>query len=107
MELNAIYDKGRVKFIQPVRFVRDRINIRIVVSDDDVVPMKNGQSEPMEARKSTFPYDLEGQSQRLRERLDRIRHAPLPPNDAIPPLTEKQTGRMEAFAHRGDLRRER
>lgn len=107
MELNAIYDKGRLKFTQPVRFVRDRIRLRVLVSDNEVMFVGGAQSDLKETEKSVLPPDLDLQSENMRERLDRIRNAPLPPAEAIPPLTEKQKERMEAFSYREELRDER
>jgi len=107
MELNAIYDKGRLKFTQPVRFVRDRISLRVVVSDNEVMFVGGAQSDLKETGNSVLPPDLDLQSENMRERLDRIRNAPLRPAEALPPLTEKQKERMEAFAYRDELRKER
>lgn len=106
MELNAIYDKGRLKFTQPVRFVRDRVSMRVVVSDDEVMFVEAGEDEIKEAEKSGVPPDLELESENLRERLDRIRNAPLPPEETLSPMTEKQKARIEAFADRELLREE-
>jgi hypothetical protein len=107
MELNAIYDKGRLNFTQPVRFVRDRISIRVVVADDEVVLGAEGKPDLRGSGKWGLPPDLEMESENLRERLDRIRNAPLPPEETLSPLTEKQKERMEAFAYREGLRKER
>ena len=68
---------------------------------------EGGQSDLREAGKSVLPADLELESENLRERLDRIRNAPLTPEDELPPLTEKQRERMEAFAYREVLKKER
>jgi hypothetical protein len=43
----------------------------------------------------------------MADRLERIRNAPLPPDEQLPPLTQKQYNRMEAFAFRDELRKMR
>lgn len=40
----------------------------------------------------------------MEEKLDRVRNAPLPADEDLPPLTQKQSDRMEAFALRDEVR---
>jgi len=37
MKLEAIYDKGRLEFIQPVHFVRDRLRVVAEVPEQEMV----------------------------------------------------------------------
>lgn len=41
-------------------------------------------------------------AEQTRARLDTVRHAPLPPEDELPPVTGKTRERIRAFAHRRD-----
>jgi hypothetical protein len=92
MKLEAIYDKGRLEFIHPIHFVRDRLRVVVEVPDQEV-----------EAPQDKAPAASMGRyAQALQARLDAIRNAPLPPDDELPEFTEKQRGRIEAFALRED-----
>ncbi len=44
---------------------------------------------------------LGGYARALKTRLDILRNEPLPPDDELPELTEKQRSRIEAFACKG------
>ena len=90
MKLEAIYDKGRLEFIQPVHFVHDRLRVVVEVPDQEVV-----KPQDMAPAASMGRY-----AQALQARLDAIRNAPLPPDNELPEFTEKQRSRIEAFALR-------
>ena len=92
MKLEAIYDKGRLEFIQPVHFVRDRLRVVVEVPEQEMVKPQG------KAPAAT----LGGYARDLKTRLDAIRNGPLPPDDELPKLTEKQRSRIEAFALRED-----
>lgn len=92
MRLEAIYDKGRLEFMQPVRFVKDRIKVIVEVSEHEVAGSK-------------FPGVKKQETEYIREllsRLDQIRKAPLPEDADKPQVTQKQIERFEAFALRED-----
>jgi hypothetical protein len=88
MKLEAIYDNGRLEFIRPVHFVSDRLRVAVEVPDQEVV-------RPQDKAPAA---SLGRYAQALQARLDAIRNAPLPPDNELPEFTEKQRGRIEAFA---------
>jgi hypothetical protein len=90
MKLEAIYDNGRLEFIHPIHFVRDRLKVVVEVPDQEVV-------KPQDKAPAA---SLGRYAQALQARLDAIRDAPLPPEDELPEFTEKQRSRIEAFAWR-------
>ena len=92
MKLEAMYDKGRLEFIQPVHFVRDRLRVVVEVPEEEVVKV---QDNAPAATLGSYAQDL-------KTRLDAIRNAPLPPDDELPEFTDKQRSRSEAFALRED-----
>lgn len=49
-----------------------------------------------------LPPEVYERARTLRERLDAIRDAPLPPDDQLPELTEKQLERIAAFELRDE-----
>ncbi len=93
MQLEAIYDHGQLKFAQPVTLTHDYLRLIVNVSNEEIFPSDN-------------PYRLSAEvmerARDMRERLDDIRNAPLPPDAELPELTEKQLERIAAFELRED-----
>lgn len=93
MRLEAIYDNGRLRFLSPVRFARERFRVAVEIPDQELL------------HPSVLETELEELDEYTREmlaQLDAIRDAPLPPDADLPPLSEKQIERHEAFALRED-----
>lgn len=93
MRLEAIYDNGRLRFLSPVRFARARFRVEVEVPEQELL-------EPIAPE--TAPDELDDYARDLLAQLDAIRDAPLPPDADLPPLSEKQIERHEAFALRED-----
>jgi len=93
MQVEAIYDHGRLEFLRPIQFKHERLNLLVNVPDDEIVNASNPYNLPQEV------IDLAAQ---MTERMDKIRNAPLPPDDQLPPVTAKTLERIEAFALRED-----
>ncbi len=91
MQVEAIYDHGRLEFIRPIQFKHERLNLVVSVPDDEIVYYSNPYNLPQEV------IDLAAQ---MTERMDKIRNAPLPPDDQLPSVTAKTLERIEAFALR-------
>ena len=93
MELEAVYEGGRLTFSRPVKFKQDRVPMVVVVPDEaieDAGPLYD------------LPQAVFETADRMRERLDAIRNAPLPPDDELPPVSDKSKARIRAFALRED-----
>lgn len=93
MQVEAIYDQGRLEFARPLKLKHQRIRLIVDIADDEIVDPSN-------------PYELEPEilaaAAQMRSRLDAIRLAPLRPDAELPELTPKQLERIEAFALRED-----
>ena len=93
MQVEAIYDQGRLEFARPIKLKHQRIRLVVEIADDEIVDSLN-------------PYELATEvlaaATQMRSRLDAIRLAPLRPDAELPELTPKQLERIEAFALRED-----
>lgn len=92
MQVEALYDHGHLEFIHPLQLRRQYLRLLVEVPDEELVtPIPNTYS---------LPPEVLAQAQAMRDQLDAIRNAPLPPDDELPELTAKQRERIEAFALR-------
>jgi len=94
MQLEAIYEQGRLKFLKPVRFKSDRIYLKVEVPD----------SEISSHRLQDIPKDLHEQAKSLLDRLATIRNAPFPAEAQVLAPTHRQLERIEAFELRAKYR---
>ncbi|MEW6490799.1 MAG: hypothetical protein AB1578_23165 [Thermodesulfobacteriota bacterium] len=109
MQLEAMYKKGRLEFVSPVRFVREQFPVRVEVPEDALAPGKGPHEAALAGEGAGAPkpaYELSPEARALAEamtaELDEIRRAPIPPDEEFPPLSPKQLERMAAFALRED-----
>jgi len=107
MQIEAIYDHGRIELPRQIRFAHQRFAVRIEVPDAVIVASEVPLSEGHAQANYTLPPEVEVLSQAMADRLERIRNAPLPSEDQLPPLTQKQLNRIEAFALRDEFRKMR
>jgi len=91
MQLEAIYDQGRLEFIRPLRLKPERLRVIVEIPDDAVV----GLVAPLD-----LPPEVPALAARMRTRLDEIRDAPLPADEQLPPVNAETLERIEAFALR-------
>jgi hypothetical protein len=94
MQVEAIYDQGRLEFVRPLRLKHDRVRLVVTVPDEEL--------------EAAVPFDLPpevlARAQALRQRLEAIRNAPPPPDEELPELTQRQVERPEAFALRDEIK---
>jgi len=100
MLADAYYDNGKIEFTRNYRFRHSRFSIRIEVPDDEVVKDLDITRGQQSASGYRLREEVEALSSSMKEKLDRIRNAPAPPDDELPPLTPKYLERLEAFALR-------
>ena len=93
MQVEAIYEQGRLEFTRPLQFKNDRVRLLIDVPDEALVDSRNPYQ---------LPPDVLALAAQMRHRMDQIRHAPLPPDDQLPPVSVKTLERIEAFTLRED-----
>lgn len=101
MQIEAIYKNGKLEFSQPIQLKHSRVRLLVEIPDEEIATTK-----PAAVRTPIASYVLPPEAQALADQmeaeLDRIRNALLPPDDELPALTEKQKGRIAAFALRED-----
>lgn len=97
MQVEAIYNKGRIELVQRLRLRHDQVRLLVTIPDEEVEQTGN-------------PYNLSAdvlqKADEMRQRMDAARRAPLPPDDELPEITPKQLERIEAFELRAQMRRE-
>jgi len=101
MQIEAIYENGKLEFSQPIQLKHSRVRLVVEIPDEEIATSKTDA-----VRKEMASYVLPPEAQALAEQmeveLDRIRNASLPPDDELPALSEKQKSRIAAFALRED-----
>ena len=95
MQVEAIYNQGRIELLQPLRLKHDHIRLVVTVPDDEIEPQANPHN---------LPDEVLLRAAEMRARLDAARHAPLPPDEELPEITSKQLERMAAFELRAQMR---
>jgi predicted DNA-binding antitoxin AbrB/MazE fold protein len=93
MQLEAIYDHGQLKFVQPVTLKHEYLRLIVNVPDEEII----SGSKP-----NSLSSEVVERARVMRERLDAIRNAPLPPDDELPELSGRQRQRIAAFELRED-----
>ena len=101
MQFEAIYDNGKLEFSQPIQLKHSRVRLIVEIPDEEIatnLPGKVTEEKPS----YVLPPEAQALAEQMEAELDRIRNAPLLPDDELPPLTEEQKGRISAFALRED-----
>ncbi|MEY6433826.1 hypothetical protein ABC977_15590 [Thioalkalicoccus limnaeus] len=91
MQVEAIYRQGRLEFIAPLKLKHDTVRVLVEVPDAEIEFQADDQG---------LPPDVIARARAMREALDAIRDAPLPPDEELPEPTQKQQDRWEAFGLR-------
>lgn len=99
MQIEAIYNQGKLEFRQPIRFRHDYFTVMVEVPEQEII-----NTMPDAPISATYHLSLEviSEAEKARKRLDEVMNAPLPPDDELPPLSAKQLSRNEVFAIRED-----
>jgi hypothetical protein len=104
MNVQTIWENGVFRPLEPLAIKHAFVTIQ--VPDEEVAA---NTSVVQEAHQATYllPPEVEALAKAMEERLDRIRNAPLPDDADLPPLSQKQLDRIEAFAMRDEIRSSR
>lgn len=97
MQVEAIYNQGRIELVQRLRLRHDQVRVIVTVPDEEIESIATPYNVPSEVLQKAAE---------MRQRMDAARCAPLPPDDEVPGITPKQFERMEAFELRAKMRRE-
>jgi hypothetical protein len=94
MQLEGMYDQGRLEFVHPLQLKHRRVRLMVTVPDEEL--------------EAAVPFDLPlkvlARAQALRQRLGAIRNAPPPSDEELPELTQQQLERLETFALRDEIK---
>jgi len=93
MLVDAIYDHGKLKFVQPIKLKHERIKVVVNIPDEEL--------EEQKKVKTVFKEDGKYGS-RLMARLEAIRKEPM--IDSFPPVSQRMLDRLEAMEVRDELR---
>lgn len=93
MQFEAIYEHGKLQFVTAIQLKHDRVRLLVTVPDEEIIPIDNPYN---------LPPEVIERARTMRENLDAIRNAPLPPDEELPEITEKQLDRIAAFELRED-----
>ena len=102
MQIDAIYDHGRLEFVYPVKLKRERIRVRVDVPDEAVEAYQNALPEYSLA---DFPGDVQKKVARMGALRESILAEFLPAGSEAE-ITDKQKERWEEFEFRNSIRRE-
>jgi len=102
MQIEAIYDQGRLEFTSPVKLKKGPIRVRVDIPDEDV---EQHEDKLPEYDPSDFPKDVQHEVKRLRDIRKQAMDSSTQPQDPPAAMTEKQKERWEAFELRNADRR--
>lgn len=94
MQVEAIYDHGKLEFVKPLKLKRDCVRLVVTIPDEEVD----------DAFDHAVSEEVLMLAREMCDHFDAIRDTPLPPDDELPDLTEKQLDRIEAFALRDEIK---
>ena len=100
MQIEAIYDQGRLELVSPVKLKGGPIRVKVDIPDEVV---EEYEDKLPEYDLSDFPGDVQQEVKRLQDIREEAMHSALP--DDIQEMTDKQQERWEAFEMRNALRR--
>lgn len=89
MKVEAVYEHGRLRFLQPVILRDEQVRVVVEIPEDAI-----DQHDPYAG--------LDERSRALIAALDAIRNAPLPENE-VDDISPKAAERLAAFALRRDV----
>ena len=89
MRIEAVYEHGRLSFLQPVSLREERVRVIVEIPDDAIFT-------------TDLTPQLDERSRALVAALDAIRNAPWPA-EAIDDISPKAAERLAAFALRKDV----
>ena len=97
MQVEAIYNQGRIEFVQPLRLKHERFRLLVNVPDEEVVP---------ESASFQLTAQASAQAQAMLDKFAAILNAPVPTDDALPELGSEYEDRLKAIDLRAQIRQE-
>lgn len=107
MQINALIDHGQVKLLEPLQLKHEKVNIQLIIPDNEIVQSSESVENKKEKVKDTSNEyaELSPQIQQMMNDIDVILNQPIDDSD-IPELTEEQQQRIDAFSYREEFKSE-
>jgi hypothetical protein len=90
MQLQAIYNQGRIEFEQPIRLKHDNIRLIVTVPDEEIELQSSNTSK----------------AQDMIAKYQALLNAPLPPVECLPELSSNYETRLHAIELRNQIRKD-
>lgn len=97
MQVEAIYNRGHIEFVQPLRLKHERFRLLVNVPDDEVEP----ESAPFQ-----LTEQASAQAQAMLDKYAAILNTPVPNDDGLPEMSAAYEERLEAIDLRAQVRQE-
>lgn len=90
MQIQAIYNQGRLEFEQPIQFKHDNIRLIVTVPDEEIELQSSNKSK----------------AQDMIAKYQALLNAPLASDESLPELSSKYESRLQAIELRNQMRKE-
>ena len=97
MQIEAIYNHGKIELSQPLRLKHNHVRLVVTVPDDEIEVQDNTYN---------LSPDVLAGAEAMLDKLEAIRNAPFSAEDELRSPSAKQLERIEAFELRAEMRRE-
>ncbi|MFA7351306.1 MAG: hypothetical protein WC009_11130 [Methylotenera sp.] len=97
MQVEAIYNQGKIELSQPLRLKHNHVRLVITVPDDEIEVQDNAYN---------LSPEMLASAEAMLDKLEAVRNAPLSAGDELKLLSAKQLERIEAFELRAEMRKE-
>lgn len=98
MQVEAVYRNGQLQFVTPLKIKHDSLRVMVTIPDEAV------ESNSIPAR---IPSEVVKGAREMLARMEAIRKSPMPSDEALPEMTDKQRERIQAMELRDEIRRMR
>ena len=102
MQVEAIYNRGKLEFLQPMRFRHDSFVVTVEVPEQEILGNDPDINQVLSRLNNQIPQEVIEEAKIARQLLDEVMNAQLPETDDLPPLSAKKLERIKAFSQRED-----
>lgn len=98
MNIQVIWENGVFRPTQPLQLKHSMVTIQV---PDEEISVTAPESVVSRKESYALPPEVQALAERMTAELEDILDAPYPPDDSLPPLSQKHIDRVAAFATRG------